>query len=111
MTETELHVLYLYTYEIRLQSTIIVIPNEFKTTVTFYWDYFLLPHMHWLAIENYLNIPHVMMWILACGRPIANARRGGGGGNKIEIMPHQTKIFFADFNHFYCSFFCSLNIA
>ena len=25
-------------------------------------------------------------------------------GNKIEIMPHQTKIFFADFNHFYCSF-------
>ena len=33
MTETELHVLYLYTYEIRLQSTIIVIPNGFKTTV------------------------------------------------------------------------------
>ena len=39
MTETGLHVLYLYTYEIMLQSTIIVIPNGFKT-VTFYRDYF-----------------------------------------------------------------------
>ena len=46
MTETGLHVLYLYTYEIRLQSTIIVIPNGFQTTVTFYWDYFLLLHVH-----------------------------------------------------------------
>ena len=60
MTETGLHVLYLYTYEIRLRSTIIVIPNGFKTTVTFYRDYFLLPHVHSLAIEDYLNIPHVM---------------------------------------------------
>ena len=30
MTETGLHVLYLYTYEIRLQFTIIVIPNDSK---------------------------------------------------------------------------------
>ena len=43
MTETGLHVLYLYTYEISLRSTIIVIPNGFKTTVTFYRDYFLPP--------------------------------------------------------------------
>ena len=55
MTETGLHVLYLYTY-----TTIIVIPNGFKTTVTFYRDYFLPPHVHSLAIEDYLNIPHVM---------------------------------------------------
>ena len=57
MTETGLHVLYLYTYEISLRSTITVIPNGFKTTVTFY---FLPPHVHSLAIEDYLNIPHVM---------------------------------------------------
>ena len=46
MTETGLHVLYLYTYEIRLQSTIIVIPSGLKTTVTFYQDYFSPPHEH-----------------------------------------------------------------
>ena len=47
MTETGLHVVYLYTYEIRLQSTIIiVIPNGFKTTVTFYRDYFSPQDVH-----------------------------------------------------------------
>ena len=40
MTGTGLHVLYLNTYEIWLQSTIIVIPNGFKTTVTSHRDYF-----------------------------------------------------------------------
>ena len=40
-----------------------------------------------------------MMWILACGRSIADAGRGEEGsapttGNKIEIISHQTKIFF-----------------